>query len=90
MIKKIYGSHITSYKWVDGQGGLINRCLEIYKTKTQYKGVLWNCGKRGWREYPNEPIRIETANSQEELCAKFFTKDTKVTETTSHHYGTFK
>lgn len=97
MIKKVYGKHIANIKWVKmGNGALVNRCLEIYKTKTQYKGYLWDCGKKGWREEPNHPITVLCSTTlrmlYEKCCLLQCIEGEKleVQFPVPHDYGTLK
>lgn len=57
MIKKVYGNHIITAKWSDGDTALLNRVMEVYKLKNTYKVLIWDSDRSGWREEPNKPIK---------------------------------
>ena len=52
---KNYGKLIErSFKNSNGkEGGLMDRCLEIYEIKSGLKGVLFNSGMKGWKRKEN-------------------------------------
>ena len=50
-MRRIYGRHIATFKWNDkGESGLQNCTLEVYKTVSMTKLVLWDSSISGWRE----------------------------------------
>lgn len=54
---KIYGKLIETYgKNSKSKGGIIDKTLEIYETKTGLKGVLWSSKYKGWKENRNNII----------------------------------
>ena len=93
MIKREYGFQLAKIKWIEGDGALLNRCLEVYKTATHYKGCIWMCGKKGWREEPNKPIKVihsKTLKGLRVLAGLERKLGLNVTCPVYHNYGTFK
>lgn len=96
MVKKIYGKHVYNYKWCNGSA-LVDRTLEIYKTKTSLKGVLWNSGVKGWREEPHKPIgefkydlSVGEHNALVMIATHFDVPESATKEKVYHNYGTIK
>lgn len=85
-----YGKLVRRYSYNnDGNnGGLMNRTILVYETKTLFKVQVWDSSTKGWASGKNRPLRETTYKKMhgysipEELGIIINTKkDYKVNET---------
>lgn len=56
---KIAGTMVARFMQQTGKyGGCLDLCLEIYKQKRAFKGVIWDSSFRGWKGCCYKPIKI--------------------------------